>query len=207
MGLAMTAIPKEEKELVQLNISLNLYEENLERYALQTQEAYSYISLMEDFGHEFSEEYMIQFWLLNVCPLDASKDYKQGKKQSAEEEQKFLDKLEEEKKQFESNITSYKIEFENLKRFGDIKRVGEHAKASENLGLKLTAANDTLKDFNKREELFEMAKCKYENLEKLIEEFKPYRSLWDIAFYFDSSRENWMRSPIAKLDYENVIQV
>jgi len=82
--------------------------------------------------------------------------------------------LDEEKKVFERDITKFKSEFEKLKTFDDFNQVNEFAKISNDLGTKLDSSKEKRANYNEREQLFNLPKSTYENLDKLIEDFKPY---------------------------------
>lgn len=59
-------------------------------------------------------------------------------------------------------------------------------------------------NFNEREQLFNLPKSTYENLDKLIEDFKPYRILWEKAFIFDNSKDTWFTQPLVKLQPKKI---
>jgi hypothetical protein len=78
-----------------------------------------------------------------------------------------------------------------LKSFSDFAQVNDFAKVSNDLATKLDASKDKRNNFNERETMFNIPKSTYENLDKLIEDFKPYRILWEKAFLFDNSKDTW----------------
>lgn len=110
-----------------------------------------------------------------------------------------MNNLEEEKKIFERDITKYKNEFEKLKGFADFNQVNEYSKVSNDLGNKLDASKEKRANFNEREALFNIPKSLYENLDKLVEDFKPYRILWEKAAIFDNSKDQWFNHSLIKL--------
>lgn len=77
--------------------------------------------------------------------------------------------------------------------------VNDYAKVSNDLGVKLDTSREKRANFNEREQLFNIPKSQYENLDKLIEDFKPYKVLWEKAVIFDNSKENWFTQSIVKL--------
>lgn len=202
----LVKVPEKEEELVALNKNIEECDKNLEALEKEIEKTYEYILIMEQYGEQLEDDAMINFWLLKVCPLEVRIAFNEGRKLSNYHEQAFLYKLEEEKKDFENDVSNYKIEFDQLKQFCDYTKVSEYAKISENLGSNFDSARLRLKDFNRREDIFGIAPSVYENLEKLIEEFGPYRKLWDTGFYFDSHKETWQVSPLVKLNYKKMVQ-
>lgn len=202
----MIRVPEKEEDLINLNKVLNDCDNQLALLDNQTAETYNYILLMEKYGEKFEDDSMIGFWLLKVCPLEVRISFNDGKKIAGQQEQVFLAYLEENKRVFETDLSLYKMQFDELKRFDDFKKINEIAKKSEELGSKLDNACKRLADFNRRENLFGIVACRYESLEKLLDEFAPYRQMWETAFIFDSSRENWMTSPVIKLNHKKVVQ-
>ena len=202
----LVKVPEKEEDLVELNKNIEDCDKNLEQLEKEIEKTYEYILIMEQYGEQLEDDAMINFWLLKVCPLEVRIAFNEGRKLSNYHEQAFLHKLEEEKKELENDISNYKIEFDQLKQFSDYSKVGEFAKISENLGNNFDNAKLRLKDFNRREEIFGIATSVYENLDKLIEEFGPYRKLWDIGFHFDSHKETWQVSPLVKLNHKKIVQ-
>ena len=85
---------------------------------------------------------MYKFWFLKISPLEVKKAHNDAKRVSQEKEQYFVNYLEDEKKNFERDIASFKVEFEKLKNYSEFSRVNEYAKNSNDLGTKLDSAKD-----------------------------------------------------------------
>lgn len=88
--------------------------------------------------------------------------------------------------------------------FSDYTLVNEFAKISNDLGMKLDAAKEKRLNFNERESLFNIPKSLYENLDKLAEDFKPYRVLWEKAVIFDNSKDSWFTQALIKLQPKKI---
>ena len=199
----LRSVPQKEEELIQLNKNIENCDNELKKLEKEIQDTYQYILLMERYGQQFEENAMIKYWLLKVCPLEVKIASTEAKKTSNDKEKEFVSILEEQKTKFESDITTYKLEFDRIKKFKKFSNV-ENASISSKLASNLENAKERRKDFNRREEIFKIAKSVYENLDKVCNDFVPYKVMWERAFDFDTSRETWMVANIVKLNYNKI---
>ncbi len=70
---------------------------------------------------------MINYWLLKVCPLEVKRAFSDARRTANDKEQIFIYNLEEEKKYFEQDISSFKTDFDTLKKFKHFDKVTEYS--------------------------------------------------------------------------------
>ena len=52
--------------------------------------------------------------------------------------------------------------------------------------------------------MFELPVTDYTELNKLRNDFEPYGELWKKGFFFDSSKDSWLMSPLIKLNPKKI---
>ena len=60
---------------------------------------------------------------------------------------------------------------------------------------------------NRRQKLFDVPVTPYEDLNKLVKEFQPYRDLWVGASEWVQAHEMWVDNPLANIDGDSVQRV
>jgi dynein heavy chain len=66
---------------------------------------------------------------------------------------------------------------------------------------RLDKAQEKVKSFNDRENLFKQPLSDYEELTKVLQTFEPYHKLWDIAMEFDLDKQDWYIGPFLRLQF------
>jgi len=70
---------------------------------------------------------MINFWVLRVCPLEIKIAVAEGRRIAGTQEQNFMNRLENDKKEFDMEMTKLKTDFEHLKTLNDYKKIFDYA--------------------------------------------------------------------------------
>jgi len=152
----------------------------------------------------YDEEAMVQFWILRVCPLQIKTAVLEGKRNAGQQEQAFMTKLENDKRDFDCELAKLKSDFEHLKTFDDYKKFFDHANFAIDLNSRYDQSIQKVKGFNEREVLFNLPPSVYDDLDSLITQFEPYKKMWDIGFQFSEEKGNWVTGPLIRVRYTDV---
>ena len=88
-----------------------------------------------------------------------------------------------------------------MRKFDSYKSVKDNASDVMGLRDRLDKAQEKVKSFNDRENLFKQPLSDYEDLTKILQTFEPYHKLWDIAMEFDLDKQDWYNGPFLRLQF------
>lgn len=152
----------------------------------------------------YNEEEMVQFWILRVCPLQVKIAVADGKRNAGSQEQAFMNKLENDKKDFEVELMNLKRDFENLKTLHDYKKIYDYSNIATDINTRLEISVNKVEGFNQREILFNIPPSCYDDLDGLIAAFDPYKKMWSIGYNFQQDKEQWFTGPLIRVRYTEV---
>jgi hypothetical protein len=171
----MVRKPEKEEDLVALNRVIESCEERLTELGDKTDETYKYITVMEKHGERFDENSMINFWLLKVCPVDV-----RTLRTRARSWPRPGAVLPGQARRGQAHVRNRHFQLQAaLRRAEAAERLqGAVGVGQEERGAGVEAgrrAEEAGRLQPPREALFETVPCKYESLDRLVEEFGPYR--------------------------------
>ena len=108
--------PEIEEDLIALNQCISSHEDKLKELNSEVNLTSQFIDLLGKYGFHYDEEAMVNFWVLRVCPLEVKIAVTEGKRIANLQEQNFMNRLENDKKEFDIEMAKLKYDFENLKR-------------------------------------------------------------------------------------------
>jgi hypothetical protein len=202
---ALVKEPETEEDLVKLNAYIAGHEDKLKEFGQEVSLTSEYINLLFRYEYQYNEEAMMDFWVLRVCPLETKIAVSEGRKIAGNQEQSFMTRLENDKKEFDMQLATLKTDFEYLKGLSDYK-IFDHAIFAVEIGNKLESAAQKVQGFNQRETLFNLPLAVYEDLDTLSSQFGPYKKMWDTKYQFQQDKDQWQTGPLVRVKFPDVMK-
>ena len=193
--------PKDEKELVMLKDEIQFHEKKIEEYEDQVRQVTEYLEILEDNRYEYKDSDWANFWNLKLMPPEIRTIVVESQRRANTQEARFMERLEQEKEKFLKELAIFEEEFITISKFNVYKNVARNTQEVHVLKEKLGNAQEQVRSFNERENLFKLPISEYESLTDLIQRFDPYNKMWDLCFEFDSNVNEWYSEPFNKLSY------
>ena len=171
-------VPTNEDELFELKqFAKNMKSRDLE-LVKRLKDVFFHYTILEEYHYPIDNEVIERMWLSKPWPREIEIQLKDGIYRLSSAEDKFRQKLEDEKEQWISETNKLTQHFEEIQRYfnyDDYARSYDNVKRLEE-NLKL--AMEKMNSFNIRENLFELNLSDKSELQKMIDEFEPYNKLW-----------------------------
>ena len=201
----MTTEPETEEELVEMQQTIENYEHRLDELDKEVDQTERYLDLLTKYGASYPRNDVVFFWLLKVMPMECKKASSQGNKMAQKQETMFLNKLEEEKAQFQLELKSLESKFEWIRVMKDYELWKGKDKENFELNQQIGIALKKRANFNKRETLFNIENTPYENLNELEEKNEPYKQMRQVSIDFISEKSRWTENPLVKIKFKQVM--
>lgn len=145
----------------------------------------------------------MRFFLLYENAPAIERQVTRAKEIAGSIEIQLIEKLNEEKAEFADELKSYKTKFEVITMFNDYgdQNIQKFAKEADKLNRDLINAKQKAVDFNKREQQVKYPETEYDDLDQLIDKYKPYLSLWQNARKFQMNKGQWVTSPLFNQEF------
>lgn len=154
-------LPRDEEKLVELKTIIQENDVNLSKMGKEVQNIYEFLLIMEDFCFNFSQDEIENFWALKQQPLEIKGALVKGKDNAMKQEEKLKNQLEREKNEFEKELLNLAQCFEQEKQYKDYSNYKEIWTLTMSLHEKIEKSLDTVKSFNRRENLFNLQYSEY----------------------------------------------
>ncbi|EGR32288.1 hypothetical protein IMG5_089580 [Ichthyophthirius multifiliis] len=188
--------PQNEEELIQLKNILDEIDLNLAKMQEQVSCVQEYLDILQQYQYYIDEQIIQQFWLLKTYSFDIKKKVIEGIKNAQNKEDILINKLQQEKEQFEQELEQIKEKLEMIKLLSNYKNVKENISEVYQLNDKIKHAFDKNKKIIKREIMLKQNVSNYQNIENTYLEFLPYQKLWEYCIGFEMDLQDWTQSPI-----------
>lgn len=184
--------------------AIESYEVRLEELDKEVDQTEQYVDLLSKYGTHYGREDVIKFWFLKVMPMEVKRDSNKGGKLAQKHETMFLNKLDEEKAQFQIELKKLEQQFEWIRRLKDYQTWRGAEEKNFELNNQIKIALQKKINFNNREALFNIELTPYENLLDLEEKNEPYKDMRDVAFEYESGKSRWKGGNLVKVKYSKV---
>ena len=196
--------PQDEEELVVLKRHIDNHGKRIAEYENEVKQITSYLDVLEDNQYNYGENDQGNYWNLKVMPPEVKIAVIEAQRKCTSQEAKFMEKLEKEKAEFELELQVYAEKFREVTTFNDYKTLSNSSREVSSLRDSLLKAQEKVKLFNHKEEIFKQPPTQYEQLADLMKQFEPYNKMWDLAFEFDNELQEWCTGQFIKLTYGSI---
>ena len=195
--------PQTESELVSLNKYVKDHKQNLADLSFKQEIVSQYMEILENNNYKYDQEELMRFFLLYENAPAVERQVTRAKEIAGSIEIQLIEKLNEEKAEFADELKSYKTKFEVITMFNDYgdQNIQKFAKEADKLNRDLINAKQKAVDFNKREQQVKYPETEYDDLDQLIDKYKPYLSLWQNARKFQMNKGQWVTSPLFNQEF------
>ena len=178
--------PTNEDALFELkNFAKSVKSKDLE-LVKKLRDTFNHKSILEDYHFYLDNDIVEKMWFIKTYPRDVEIALKEGINRLSIAEDKFRQKLEDEKDQWSSETNILTQNYEEIQRYFNYEDHLRNYESVKRLEENLKLAMDKMISFNIRENLFEMNLSDKSELQKLIDEFEPYNKLWTNVYFFKS---------------------
>ena len=123
--------------------------------------------------------------------------------------------LEEDRVLFQKEMNSQQTQFEraveelaervaDFHKHTDLGRITKVVSMVRDIEKALKDYEERAKTFNSREQLFSQPATEYDQLQKIVKEFEPYKDLWLVAADWQKGQREWLDGPLVQLDPDEV---
>jgi len=191
--------PKNEAILVETREFIKDSPQKVANQELKVNEVGKHLLLLEDYCFPYEEKESAKYWKTKTWPLEISSDITLGALHIEKQEQKFMDKLENDKIEFKKELKEREKALKKIKGFKKLDDSKYYAADCHQLKNDLEKDANLVNEFNEREGLFNLEPSQYPELEAINEEFQPYNKLILTAFDVGWKLGDWMTNRFDKL--------
>lgn len=200
--------PEDEEELAKLKqFMADINQLKTKPLMATTRHVHKQIDMLSDFSYEIEHEVVERAFRSFAWPLQIQIDVCDSERSLDTQKQKFMDKLDQEKAEFERDMKRYQEDLEWVKSLNDYSMAQKHATRIYTLKEHLDRAQERVQSFMEREKLFNIEMSDYSDLDTMNEGFEPYYKLWTAAIEFKHYEEEWLNGPLNKLNKEDIDQI
>ncbi|CAJ1364386.1 unnamed protein product [Effrenium voratum] len=207
--------PEDEEELAKLKqFMADLPQLKTKPLMQTTRHIHTQINMLADFSFDIDTEVVERAFSSFAWPLQIQidvgdsagrSDWQLTRERSLDsQKQKFMEKLDREKTEYERDMARYQEDLEWVKSLNDYSLAMKCAHRIYSLRENLDRAKERVQSFLERERLFGMDVSDYSAVENMIEAFEPYYKLWTSAIDFKHSEEEWLTGMVQRLVAEEI---
>eukprot|EP00929_Paragymnodinium_shiwhaense_P038466 TRINITY_DN20312_c0_g5_i1.p1 TRINITY_DN20312_c0_g5~~TRINITY_DN20312_c0_g5_i1.p1 ORF type:complete len:4379 (-),score=957.45 TRINITY_DN20312_c0_g5_i1:503-13639(-) len=199
--------PEDEEELANLKIFMADIQRLVVRPLIDTtKHIHQQINMLADFSRPVDTAVVEQAFQLFSWPLQINSDVVVSERSLDSRKQRFMDKLEVEKQEFDKDLTRYRDDLAWVQTLNDYSMSMKVSTRIYKLKENLDHAKELVQSFMDREKLFSMEPSDYSELDTVINNYEPYYKLWVAAIDFKNSSEEWLNGPLSRLNAEELRQ-
>lgn len=200
--------PEDEEELAKLKQFMSdINQLKTKPLMTTTRHVHKQIDMLSDFSFGVDKVTVEKAFKSFAWPLQIQIDVCDSERSLDTQKQKFMDKLEQEKADFEKDMMRYEEDLEWLKGLNDYSVGKKHETKIDALKDNLDQAKVRVQSFVDREKLFNTQVSDYAELDEMMESFEPYYKLWTSAIGFKHSEEEWLNGSLSRLNAQEIDQV
>eukprot|EP00931_Biecheleriopsis_adriatica_P034701 TRINITY_DN20021_c0_g4_i1.p1 TRINITY_DN20021_c0_g4~~TRINITY_DN20021_c0_g4_i1.p1 ORF type:complete len:4150 (-),score=1074.99 TRINITY_DN20021_c0_g4_i1:152-12580(-) len=197
--------PEDEEELANLKQFMNDLPQLKTKPLMETtRHIHTQINMLSDFSCDVESEVVERAFSSFAWPLQIQIDVGDSERSLDSQKQKFMDKLDQEKTEYERDMARYQEDLEWVKTLSDYSLAMKVSHRIYALKENLDRAKERVQSYVDRERLFGMDVSDYSAVENMTEAFEPYFKLWTSAIEFKHSEEEWLNGPLARLNAEEI---
>ncbi|CAL1158737.1 unnamed protein product [Cladocopium goreaui] len=197
--------PEDEEELANLKqFMADLPQLKTKPLMQTTRHIHTQINMLADFSFFIDNEVVERAFSSFAWPLQIQIDVGDSERSLDSQKQKFMEKLDREKTEYERDMARYQEDLEWVKSLNDYSLAMKCAHRIYSLRENLDRAKERVQSFLDRERLFGMDVSDYSVVENMTEAFEPYYKLWTSAIDFKHSEEEWLTGMVQRLVAEEI---
>ena len=197
--------PENPEQLAILQEYVKTCSQEVDELALEIAKAREKIEILEAFAYEVAAEDFSLYWTAYGKPREIGLVRDAAVHKLQDDKVKFMGKLTESTNEFHKELLSIDSDIKAFFVYSDIEQSEEYYGQVTILNEKLREASETAILIKSREKLFETGQqSSFDEIDSMIQIFKPYAELWTIAAEFQKSYPNWMYGPFVSLDSETI---
>jgi hypothetical protein len=194
------AAPENEEELAELKEFMSKVDKTVKKPLMaQTTEVLQQLTMVESFFHEVDSTAIENSFAAFSWPIQIQLDVMQAEAQLDKEKIQFMEQLALEKDEFWKNMAEWKETLAWVKSVDDFSLALSIEGKVERLHSDLERGRTRVQSYSEREKLFQIEQEDYDELEEIIEEFRPFHHLWYAACEYKHNEEDWMSGPLTSL--------
>ncbi|XP_044749962.1 dynein axonemal heavy chain 1-like [Coccinella septempunctata] len=178
-------------------MTVKSFEENTKRYVLE-------YDVLEYFWYALPQEDFENKWEAIGWPYKLVKTIEETDLFLKEEEEKYFKIQVADEFALQEKIEGLTVQVVQLQTLRDFARIHEIAVDMRRVWKNMKEAQETGLLLNSRQKLFGQPVVPFDDLNKLVKEFEPYKSLWVTASDWGRSYEIWMSNPLQFIDGESI---
>jgi len=196
--------PEDPEQLAILQDYVKDCDQEVEELAREIGKAREKLDLLEAFEFDVDREDFELYWQAYSKPREVDTVRKAAIPRQEEDRVKFMQKLQELANEFQKELQSIDTDVNNFFTYNDLEQAEEYSGQVMVLNQRLLEAAEQAQVVNSREKLFDFPQTSFDEIESMVQVFKPYADLWSIASEFQKSFPNWMYGPFNTLDAEQI---
>ncbi|CAK0906755.1 unnamed protein product [Prorocentrum cordatum] len=197
--------PENESQLARLkDFTAAVQKQVVRPLQAKSREVHEQINLVESFSFELQAEVVEKAFESFSWPLNINMAVMESERRLEKEQQQFREQLDAEREEFWKDLKQYRIDLDWTKSLDDFENASKHSNRILKLQEDFEKARTQVQSFAEREALFGAERGDYSELEELIEEFSPFYKLWHAAIEWTHSEEEWLSSPLVRLNASEI---
>ena len=197
--------PEDEEELAELKQFMSDLPQLKTKPLMQTtRHIHTQINMLADFSFQIDSEVVERAFSSFAWPLQIQIDVGDSERSLDSQKQKFMEKLDQEKTEYERDMARYQEDLEWVRSLNDYSLAMKCAHRIYSLRENLDRSKERVQSFVDRERLFGMDVSDYSAVEVMSEAFEPFYKLWTSAIDFKHSEEEWLTGMVQRLVAEEI---
>lgn len=196
--------PQNERELIETKEFIAKSPMEIVRLTDILKEVEKHHEMLEEFSYMYKDQDIDQFFLMKIWPLRIQASLTDGKNMITDKNELFSANLEKEKEKFQKDIDGYKQMLEKMKTFNNINQAQEFSTDAYTLKENIQIAFDKKKQFNEREEIFNLPVTLYPELDTMNIDFKPFFDLTTMAYNVKTDFNEWTNNQLMRQDANQI---
>ena len=160
--------------------------------------------MLDKFSFMYIDKDIENFWMMKTYPLRVNVALQDGKLTIGEKTELFQQNLQREQEKFAKDIELYKEQVAEVKTLSSLPQALALYSKTEELQNNLDDAVVKKKEFNSREEILGQDITPYNDLDTLLNEFKPFYELTSIANDININLREWTSAQLMKQDTDMI---
>jgi dynein heavy chain len=199
--------PEDEAELAELKEFMAKVDKTVKRpLEARTKEVMEQLNMVEGFFQQVDESVVKDAFMAYSWPIQIQLDIMQAEAQLDKEKIQFMEQLDREKEEYRKNMKDWKEKVAWVKSLDDFTMCLSIESTVDKLHHDLIDGRDRVASFSEREKLFQIEQEDYDELEEVIDEFKPFHHLWHAACEYKHNEEEWTTGALTSLSAPDIEQ-
>ena len=116
----------------------------------------------------------------------------------------FQKEMNSQQQQFDRQVEELAERVADFHKHTDLSRITKVVGMVKDIEKSLKDYEEKAKVFNAREQLFGSGATEYDQLQKIVKDFEPYKDLWLVAADWQQWQKEWLDGPLLSIDPDEV---